>query len=94
MVNRAKFPECLYDQTGKALLNFNSIHNGMGKFILIPDKQDVFYAFWNDEKGIEQRTDLPAVKPSGVVLRVINGNQKLIFSVARPPRCVGRSAGY
>jgi len=84
-----KISGVLKDQTGKVLLNFNAIHNGMGKFILIPDKQDVFTAFWNDEKGIEQRTDLPAVKPSGVVLRVSGGNQKLVFSIARPPDALG-----
>ena len=55
----------------------------MGKFILAPDKQDVFYAKWNDEKGIEHRTDLPPVKSSGIALRVVSMNQKLIFSVSR-----------
>jgi hypothetical protein len=79
-----KISGLLYDQTGKVLLNFNSTHNGMGKFILVPDKQDIFYAVWKDEKGIEQRADLPQVKSSGIVLRVLNTGQKLVFSVARP----------
>ncbi|HTB26528.1 MAG TPA: hypothetical protein VK711_14235 [Puia sp.] len=74
----------LYDQSGKALLNFNSAHDGMGNFILIPDKADVFYAIWKDEKGIEHRTELPPVRSSGIVLRVLNSKQKLIFNVARP----------
>ncbi len=78
-----KISGILYDLSGKVLLNFNSTHNGMGKFLLNPDKQDVFYVLWKDEKGIEHRTDLPPVKSSGVVLRVMNSNQKLIFSVAR-----------
>ncbi len=56
----------------------------MGNFILIPDKEDVFYAIWKDEKGIEHRTELPPVRSSGIVLRVLNSNQKLIFNVARP----------
>ncbi len=75
----------LYDQSGKALLNFNSAHDGMGNFILIPDKTDVFYAVWKDEKGTEHKTDLPPVRSSGIVLRVLNSKQKLIFNVARPP---------
>jgi hypothetical protein len=74
----------LYDQSGKALLNFNSAHDGMGNFILIPDKADVFYAIWKDEKGIEHRTELPPVRSSGIVLRVLNSKQKLIFNIARP----------
>jgi hypothetical protein len=79
-----KISGILYDQSGKVVLNFSSTHNGMGKFLLVPDKQDVFYALWKDEKGTEHRTDLPPVKTSGVVLRVLNTNQKLVFSVARP----------
>src|SRR5450432_4752316 len=79
-----KLSGILYDQSGKALINFNSTHNGMGKFLLVPDKLDVFYAIWKDEKGIEHRTDLPAVHTSGIALRVLNTNQKLVFSVARP----------
>ncbi len=73
----------LYDQTGKELISFNSVHDGMGKFILAPDKQDVFYAKWKDQKGVEYRTDLPPVRSSGICLRVVNMNQKLIFSVSR-----------
>jgi hypothetical protein len=74
----------LYDQTGKEVLNFNSTHNGMGKFILAPDKQDVFYAMWKDENGNEHRTELPPVRSAGIVLRILNTAQKLIFSVSRP----------
>ncbi|MEJ0081421.1 MAG: hypothetical protein WDM78_10860 [Puia sp.] len=64
--------------------NFTSSHNGMGKFLLVPEKQDVFYAVWKDEKGIEHRTDLPAVHSSGVALRILSLKEKLVFSVARP----------
>src|SRR5450432_3371754 len=79
-----KISGILYEQSGKAVLNFNSIHNGMGKFLLVPEKQDVFYSIWKDEKGAEHRTDLPAVHTSGIALRVLTMNQKLVFSVARP----------
>src|SRR5450755_4442010 len=79
-----KISGILYEQWGKAVLNFNSIHNGMGKFLLVPEKQDVFYSIWKDEKGAEHRMDLPVVKTSGIVLRVMNSNQRLIFSIARP----------
>ncbi len=78
-----KISGVLYEQTGKPLLDFKSTHNGMGKFLLIPDKQDVFYALWKDEKGLEHRSDLPAVKTSGVVLHVLNSPSKLVFSVTR-----------
>ncbi|HET7003133.1 MAG TPA: hypothetical protein VFI33_17535 [Puia sp.] len=79
-----KISGILYDQTGKPLFNFTSAHNGMGKFLLVPEKQDVFYAVWKDEKGIEHRTDLPAVHSSGIALRILSLKGKLVFSVGRP----------
>ena len=74
----------IYDQTGKELIPFKTAHNGMGKFLLVPDKQDVFYAQWKDGKGVDHRTELSPVKTSGVSLRVVNLHQKLLFSISRP----------
>ncbi len=71
------------DKSGKDLLSFNSEHDGMGKFLLTPDKGDSLTAVWLDERGIEHRTGLPQVKAIGSVVRAIPGNQKVLFSVAR-----------
>ena len=73
----------LQDGSGKELLSFASEHDGMGKMLVTPDKNDSLFAVWKDEQGIEHRTRLPDVKASGVVLRAIPGNQKVLFSVAR-----------
>ncbi|MFI5154607.1 MAG: hypothetical protein ACHQEM_00385 [Chitinophagales bacterium] len=71
------------DPSGKDVLEFQSSHDGMGKFLLIPDKGDVFYATCTNSKGKEFKVDLPPVKAEGVTLRVLNGGKKIIFSVAR-----------
>lgn len=71
------------DKSGKEVLTFASEHDGMGKFPLTPDKGDSLTAVWKDDKGIEHRTGLPAVRSIGVVLRALPGNQKVLFSVAR-----------
>ena len=71
------------DKSGKEILTFASEHDGMGKFVVTPDKDDSLTAVWLDEKGIEHHTGLPAVKQIGVVLRAIPGHQKVLFSVAR-----------
>jgi hypothetical protein len=71
------------DQSGKELLAFESLHDGMGKFLLTPDKGDSLTAVWKDDQGIEHRTGLPAARATGAVLRAITGNQKVLFSVAR-----------
>ncbi|GGB16243.1 hypothetical protein GCM10011511_45080 [Puia dinghuensis] len=73
----------IQDKTGKEVMNFTSEHDGMGRFPVTPDKGDSLTAVWQDEKGIEHRTPLPAVKSIGVVMRAISGNQKVLFSVAR-----------
>ena len=39
----------LKDASGKTILEFNSTHDGMGKFLLSPDKTDVFSAVWTDD---------------------------------------------
>jgi hypothetical protein len=73
----------LKDASGKNIAEFNSTHDGMGKFLLSPDKTDVFTAVWTDDLGIEHKTDLPAVKSSGIVMRVLPANKKVFFSISR-----------
>ncbi|HVS97647.1 MAG TPA: hypothetical protein VHE54_14235 [Puia sp.] len=71
------------DKSGKDILTFASEHDGMGRFVVTPDKDDSLTAVWRDPGGIEHRTGLPPVKKTGVVLRAIPGHEKVLFSVAR-----------
>ena len=73
----------ILDRTGKELLSFIPEHDGMGKFLLTPDKGDSLVAVWKDEGGVEHRTPLPAVKSVGAVVRAMPSNQKILFSIAR-----------
>jgi hypothetical protein len=73
----------LKDATGKDILEFESAHDGMGKFLLTPEKDDSLYAVWRDDKGVEHQTNFPRIRSSGVVLRVMNASKKVYFSVAR-----------
>ena len=73
----------LQDSKGKELATFSSEHDGMGKFLVTPEKGDSLVVAWKDDHGVERRTPLPAVKPDGAVVRAISGNQKVLFSVAR-----------
>lgn len=73
----------LRDAGGKDVLEFSPIHDGMGKFLLIPDPGDSFYAVWKDAKGKEHRAEFPPVKADGVALRVMNTNNKVIFSLTK-----------
>jgi hypothetical protein len=71
------------DRSGKELLRFAAEHDGMGKFLLTPDKGDSLVAVWKDDGGIEHRSPLPAVKTIGVVVRAMASTQKILFSIAR-----------
>jgi hypothetical protein len=82
----------LKDRSGKDVLEFSAAHDGMGKFLIVPDKVDSFYAVWQDEKGIEHKTGFPQVKPDGVVLRLMDGNRKIFFSIARSEGSVNDNA--
>ncbi len=73
----------IQDKSGKEVLTFNPEHDGMGKFLLTPDKGDSLTAVWLDDRGIEHRTGLPQVKTVGAVIRALPGSQKVLFSVAR-----------
>jgi hypothetical protein len=73
----------IVDRTGKTVSEFSSEHDGMGKFLITPDKNDSLVAVWKDPQHVEHHTGLPAVKGDGVVLRTISVKDKLLFSVAR-----------
>ena len=73
------------DKNGKEILTFASQHDGMGKFLVTPDKDDSLTAVWKDGRGVEHRTGLPSVKAIGAMMRAIPSHQKILFSVARSP---------
>ncbi|HMH33213.1 MAG TPA: hypothetical protein VK543_09305 [Puia sp.] len=73
----------LKDASGKDILELLPAHDGMGKFLLMPDKGDAFYAVWKDAKGKEYKADFPPVKPEGINLRVMNPDKKTLFSITR-----------
>ena len=68
---------------GQEILKFNSAHDGMGKFSVNPDKGDSLYAVWKDDLGKEHNTGLPSIKNTGVVLKLIPVNKKILFGVSR-----------
>ena len=49
---------------------FNTVHNGMGSFVIMPVTGDNYTAEWSDDKGNTHRTALPVPKPSGIVLHI------------------------
>lgn len=73
----------IIDNTGKKLGSINSIHNGMGHFVLWPEQGMQYKVVWKDQFGKPQETPLPNSLPEGVVLKLNNLGDKLAFSVQR-----------
>lgn len=71
------------DGSGKQVAGFQSLHDGMGSFMLTPADGQTYSAVWKDEKGKEYTTPLPAVKNHGIVLAVTEGEGVKYYSLQR-----------
>jgi hypothetical protein len=58
------------DGSGKLVTNFASVHDGMGKFTLLPAFNQDYTAEWTDVYGVEHISILPKVKPGGITLHI------------------------
>ncbi|MEO7960992.1 MAG: hypothetical protein ABIR19_05575 [Ginsengibacter sp.] len=71
----------VFNKSGKQVDNLSIVHDGMGYITVSPSETDMFTAKWKDEKGKQFTTDLPLVKPSGVVLHVLQTDSTRSFQV-------------
>lgn len=71
--------------TGKKVTSFNTLHDGMGYFMLQPVQGEEYKATWKDQFGKSHDTPLPAFQASGIVINVENRGSKIDFSIDRTP---------
>lgn len=64
---------------------FESVHNGMGYFILQPQHGEQYKAAWKDPSGRAQETPLPAALPSGIVIKTDNLGNQIDFTILKTP---------
>ena len=77
------------NDTGATIDSLNTQHDGMGYFFISPQPGQSFSAFWEDEHGNSHITELPAIKTTGVNLRVtVSGSKRLFFVSAAPSSSV------
>jgi len=69
----------IYSGKKKLISQFKSKHLGMGKFELIPEHNQKYYALVRNHKGKTQRFNLPEVKKEGYSLRI--GDEKDLYSI-------------
>ncbi|RYY38731.1 MAG: hypothetical protein EOO08_13005 [Chitinophagaceae bacterium] len=71
------------DQNGARVIDFKTVHNGMGSVQLMPVAGKRYRAQWKDEKGKPHTTALPAFTDDGIVLRVSDDPGGKRFTVQR-----------
>ncbi len=66
---------------GRQVDSFQTVHNGMGYFYLVPATVEKYSAKWKDENGIQHTTALPIVKQSGINLKTVTEPGKSFFYI-------------
>jgi len=70
------------DDKNNIITSFQTIHDGMGEFIIIPQDERKYSAVWKSSTGKEQFLMLPPVQKQGIALQVTatpNGKRFMIF---------------
>lgn len=72
------------DEKGAKIDSIKVQHDGMGTFMLLPEKNNSYTAKWKDERGVTRTAKLPAVKPTGVSMQVTlqEGKRQLVVNAA------------
>lgn len=73
---------------GVVVNKLNVVHDGMGYFFVMPQAGETFSASWEDAKGDQHKTELPAIKNSGVSLQVTVIGTRRNFLVTTAPSSV------
>lgn len=70
---------------GDIVANFNSVHDGMGKFKYIPEPNETYTAEWTDEINKTYHTILPAALTKGISLNIEIGKDSRNYQIQRTP---------
>ncbi len=67
------------DGAGKQVAVIETLHDGMGSFELKPEAGATYKAVITNAGGAEKTFNLPAVKPSGIALKVYNRGARIFY---------------
>ena len=86
-VNQSGLPESvkgiIRNKAGDSITSFKSIHDGMGKFLILPLSNESYTAEWKDILGITHQKVLPDAVNEGVNLIIESGSANRIFHIQR-----------
>ncbi|MGG9962120.1 hypothetical protein [Ferruginibacter sp. SUN106] len=84
----------IVNETGKKIISFTAIHDGMGFFTITPIPGEKYKAVWKDKKGVTHETPLPVAKDQSVVLSIKNTNDTLRYTLKRPDSADGEFTAF
>ncbi len=67
--------------------SLRSLHDGMGRFVMIPEAGKSYYFSWKDNTGNVGRTIIPTAAANGIVLKAIPYKGKTNFWIERTKDC-------
>jgi hypothetical protein len=70
---------------GEVVEPLKVLHDGMGYFYIIPKDGEKFTAYWQDEKGVQHKTELPEVKSLGASMQIAVSGTRRNFLVSVSP---------
>jgi hypothetical protein len=73
----------ILDKSGKKIIAFSSVHDGMGYFRLTPRAGEQYTARWRDEQAKIHETTLPSAMKTGVVIELNNMGDHIDFILKR-----------
>jgi len=71
----------VYDGQGNEITQFTTDARGIGQFMLMPEKNERYYAVCTNNKGQSKRFELPAAKEDGYALSATWGKDNLMVKV-------------
>ncbi|WP_423735758.1 MG2 domain-containing protein [Chitinophaga caseinilytica] len=75
----AKVAGVVKDSKGAQIAVIETLHDGMGSFELKPAAGETYKAVVTNAGGQQKSFDLPAVKPSGIALKVYNRGARIFY---------------
>ncbi len=64
--------------------SIQSVHDGMGVFSFLPEKEEIYNCIWVDAAGTVHTTAMPAAKPDGIVMQAMLQEDKAKIVIQRP----------
>lgn len=64
--------------------SIQSVHDGMGVFTFLPEKEESYNCIWVDAAGTVHTTALPTAKPDGIVMQAVLQGDKAKIVIQRP----------